>query len=305
MTNHEQPQRSPGDGRPRAFQGQASDVEAFVYIELPRAVDRDANVQAEISGPWCDHAHTLKASVPFGKVSDTPTTLLAAAVADPCFWSPATPHYYRISVTWQQGSDSAAHWEWLYGLRRFGVQGGNFLFNGRRWVVRGIWQDECQGTDWLDDLRDASAVWFVASPDDALCEQACRRGVALLPVFSAAQPDLAGELVRVSSQVAALAVCITAGPQAGSFGPAPRNLVIGQHVRASEALTVADWADFLVCDVDRTDQLRSLRQFAVPVVVHRRRSPQVESVAAARRECDVLQRDLATEGDFAGYVVSH
>ena len=121
-------------------------------------------------------------------------------------------------------------------------------------------------------------------------------------VVSAA--DLAGELARVSSQVAALAVCITAGPQAGSFGPAPRNLVIGQHVRASEALTVADWADFLVCDVDRTDQLRSLRQFAVPVVVHRRRSPQVESVAAARRECDVLQRDLATEGDFAGYVVS-
>ena len=69
MTNHEQPQRSPGDGRPRAFQGQASDVEAFVYIELPRAVDRDANVQAEISGPWCDHAHTLKASVPFGKTA--------------------------------------------------------------------------------------------------------------------------------------------------------------------------------------------------------------------------------------------
>jgi hypothetical protein len=292
------------------FYGRVSDNMAQIYVRTARTgPDDPRTVSGWIRGPHCTLSHTLPATIAIRDMGDGPTLLGAAAVPDPCFWSPQLPALYDVHVELRDAAGVVTTFDQTIGIRRLGAAGPNLLWEGKRWVLRGV---GCQRKTSLEEtveeyvasFRDATAAMVVVDPDRSICSCASLAGVVVIAQLT--DPANIEEQLVELSRWGAVAVAIlpsrTAVTGQALHNAAP-NLLLAQYFPGDTSINPADWADLVVCQVGQTAEFHNLVSACpLPIVAHRRLN-ESESVAETRQGCDQLQRDLAPAGNYAGYFI--
>ena len=295
------------------FHGDATPAQARVYARLPREQEiGGAKIQltGHLIGPSCDFAHTLPARIPFVQRRSDDRLLAEAIIPDPCFWTPDLPFLYRAEFRAGRKTSETIHR--TVGIRRLGASGKSLLFEGKRFVLRGVRREfEISNLDSQIDrdaafARESWTAIVVASPDDELCSFASRRGILLVADLTNREPTCGTSfehLRRLASWPAVgIAVMATEADLPGDIHDAAPNLLLAQHIRAGEPLDLKPWAQLALAESSNPAEFaRTAAQCRSPIIACRDGQP--DSLPAGRLACDALQRDLAPYGDFAGYIV--
>lgn len=296
------------DDRLEIFFGEANNAAARVYARfLDEGFTDNCWLTGRVIGPTCPYSQTLSATIPLraksARESASGALVAEAVVPDPCFWTTELPFLYRVEVELRCGDEVLASAQRLLGIRRLGAHRRRLLFEGRGWVARGVDVHEVPERP-LADWRAADLAMIVEQPDDELCAEASRLGALLIAELAGEGESLATELRRLARWPAMAMAVLPAGAGFDWASPrAARNLLVGQRVQGS-AFSVQDFhADVVVCENDTAERIAVMaRDVSVPVLAWRRAGWRDE-LADARRECDLLQRDLAGAGEFAGFLV--
>jgi hypothetical protein len=288
------------------FHGEASTTLARVYARLP-ASDAAAGCElaGRVVGPRCRWAQTLPAAsrlVARAAGNDADALLAEAVVPDPCFWSDELPMLYTVEVQLRRGGRTIAAAERPIGFRGVGRRGRSLFREGRRWVPRGMHAASVSGEagDDLSAWRAAPAVMAVAQPSDTLCASASQVGVWIVAIADEPGDALVAELARLARYAAVFLVALPPGAAAtAAMRRAARNVLLAER----PAFHGTPHADCIFADAGDADAFAAaVRASELPAIACRRlATPQ--TLAAARRACDALQRDMAAVGDFAGYLV--
>jgi hypothetical protein len=280
------------------FFGDVSDAVCRVYVRWPDAEGQGYKLGGSLTGPICPYAHTLPATLAFVDRGPGDAPLAEAYVPEPCFWTPEMPHVYRARVQLQRDGRVVATVERLVGIRTLGASGRKLVYDAKRWVLRGVRATAVPPTG-LEEWREGGSAMIVASPIDALCEQASRLGVLLVAELSDFNRD---EIRRLSGWPAVGVVSLPAKAPV-ELGGLRHNLLLAERFGASEPVAPAAWADAVVCEVADPGDFAA-RALSCPVaVIAFRPVERLASVAEGRSGCDILQRDLAGRVDIAGYIV--
>ena len=293
------------------FFGEANNAVARVFARWSAEnVPPGCRLTGNVVGPSCVYSHTLSATIPLrGKPPADPrqtagAALLAEAIVpDPCFWTVELPFLYLVQVELRRGDEVLASAERSLGIRRLGAHQRRLLFDGRGWVARGVDVREVPErppADW----RAADLAMVVERPDQELCAEASRLGVLLIA-------ELTGEAAMLSADVRQLArwpaVAIAVLP-AGvvydrSIRHAATNLLLGEKRVQGSARVQNSWVDVLVCESDSAEGIvEAVADSTLPVLAWRTTGWR-DTLSDARQACDLLQRDLAGAGEFAGFLV--
>ncbi len=271
------------------FFGDANAAQARVYARCQNAT---GSLTGKLVGPECAFARTLPAQIPFMSLAGE-QPLAEAIVPDPCFWTPELPFLYRANL---QVDGNAT--ERTLGLRRLGVRNRHLHFDGKRFVLRAVRTRQFEIASQF--ARETWTALVVENPADELCEFASRQGVLLFAdlTIAADVSDLGTELRRLA-RWPAVAIALLRGT--ANLPPEIRaripNLLLAQSV--SENDPIAPWAQLAF--VESTD-LSKFAQLTIPIIAVRQLSEPI-SIEQSRAACDALQSELASHGDFAGYVV--
>jgi len=296
------------------FYGRVTDNLAHVYVRVPRDGESDRRtVTGSIRGPLCNLSHTLPATIALRDMGPGPTLLGSAAVPDPCFWSTQLPALYHVHVELRDGDQGPVidTFDQTIGMRRLGAAGRNLLWEGKRWVFRGVGeQPHATNSDAaIDSLvasyRDASAAMYITNPGESVCRSASHAGVIVIARLTEAN-NIEQQLRALARWGAVAAVVLPDDLEATAeeLHTAAPNLLLAQHFDGDTEVRAAAWADVIVCRVnDPTRFPSSVATCQLPILAERRLAEET-SVAEARVQCDRLQRDLAPGGDYAGYLVA-
>lgn len=303
------------ENRLEVFFGEANNAAARVYARWTQeGLPRDCRLTGRVIGPTCVYSHTLSAAVPLrpkppsservdAEASGGAALLAEAVVPDPCFWTTELPFLYRVEAELRRGDEVVATAERLLGIRRLGAYGKRLIFEGRGWVARGVHVRAVPERP-LAEWRAADLAMVVEQPDDALCAEASRLGVLLIAEIAGASAELQDELQRLARWPAVAAALL---PPAAAFDAASRraatNLLVGQRVRGLGGGTQPSRIDIVVCEDDASQQIATMASGITLPVMAWRRAGGCDELAEARRACDLLQRDLASLGEFAGFLV--
>ncbi|HWB12949.1 MAG TPA: hypothetical protein VG826_27235 [Pirellulales bacterium] len=290
------------------FFGDANNAAARVYARVweppPNCV-----LTGQLVGPVCQYSRTLPAKIPFAahpfahQPGEPSSLLMEAVVPDPCFWSGEMPFLYQAQFELRQGDDVLASGTQPFGIRPLGVLRRRLIFEGRAWVPRAVQSNELPELP-LADWHEADVAMYVAEPTEELCSEASRLGVVLFVELEGDAASLPHKLRRLAKwPAAAVAVLATDERLDRSLRRFAPNLLLATYAGVAEPALAPDWADLVVCEEASAEEL-ALRTRALPQPVLAMRSAGWrDDLANARRECDLLQRDLAGRGEFAGYVV--
>jgi hypothetical protein len=81
------------------------------------------------------------------------------------------------------------------------------------------------------------------------------------------------------------------------------NLLLAEWFKSFDpAMSLAPWADLLVVSADEPSCLSKTTAIEKPIIVTRYLESPLD-LTNSRAACDTLQRDLASIGQFAGYIV--
>jgi hypothetical protein len=304
------------------FFGDASDAVARVYARLPcDETTTGSHLTGELIGPECRFAQTLSARIPFQDRGPGESLLAEAVVPDPCFWTPELPMLYKARIE-RKGpeatglgpgieghevvvtgrapeEESSTTVEKFFGIRRLGTRGRSLVLNAERWVPRGSWLDRI-GRDDLTAAREANVVLCGPPPDDDFCLEASRHGVPLLIELSVPPEQLADEVRRLGQWPAVFILVLDANaPMDSAIRAAARNLLFAAKFAADEPIVPPAWAQVALCDIN-IDNAQAVGDCPLPTIIRRSEST---GIREARAACDRLQYDLASIGDFAGYLV--
>jgi hypothetical protein len=281
------------------FFGDASDALCRVYARLPGPqAAAGLQLRGRLTGPTCQYAETLQATYRLEDRGAGDSLVAEAIVPEPSFWTPEMPHLYRAQVELVQGGKVVARAERHFGIRTLGAGGRKLIYDGQRWVLRGVRSDAVPPTR-LSQWRENHTAMIARGPDDALCEEASRVGVLIVAELDVID---VGELRRLSRWPA---VAIVAGLSASPIDPNAlvHNLILAQQCAGRPSQACAGWAKIAFCEVEQPDAIaRWISNCPLAAVAVRRAGP-LSSVAAGRAECDRLQRDLAGHCEPAGYIV--
>jgi hypothetical protein len=280
------------------FFGRTSDAVAYVYARLPGVpADGTCQLVGSLTGPHCQYAETLPAKSLLVDRGPGASLLAAAAVPEPCFWSPEMPHLYEVEVELRQGDRVLATAKRLFGFRNLGAAGGKLIYDAKRWVLRAVMADEV-ATGELADWRESITAMLVANPSDALCEQASRVGVLL--VAEVTHADRA-ELLRLARWPAVGIVILPANVQeiADSGG---HNLLLAKRFTSIAAIKPTQGVGAALLEITGNEDVLMHEANGMALIACRPGGP-FANVAAGRAACDRLQRDLAGKGDWSGYIV--
>jgi hypothetical protein len=281
------------------FFGASSDAQARVYARLP-GVDtaRGARLAGTIVGPECLYGSSLPATLPLVDLGAGDSLLAQVVVPEPCFWNPEMPQLYQAEVRLEVDGESVACARRSFGIRRLGAAGRKLIFDGRRWVLRGVRVEPRTRFD-FDAWHAAATAVIVENPNDEFCDQASRQGVLVVAEMATANP---AEIRRVSRWPAVGIVVLPCGTTVDLNGLA-HNLVFAERFAPHEPLRPACWADVVVCEIgERESPGASVADCRLPILAIRP-GVVVGPIAELRAQCDRLQRDLAGQGEFAGYIV--
>lgn len=290
----------------RVHFGQTSSAEARVYVDLAgRDVAEGTRLSGVISGPQCAWSRTLSARLPLAPCRGAGPPLAEAIVPDPCFWSPELPFLYEARVEIQVPGQATEVVERTFGIRPLGVVGKRLVAAGKTWVCRGVRRQSVVETP-LEEWRRQEATMVVDEPPEWLLGEASRLGVGVLARLGEGHEPLVRKLARACRWPAVLMVELSRAPSgepAATWRAAAPNTILVEPMAGEPDRAPAEWAWAVVCDVGSAD---SLGQFSsgcrLPVLARRRLDARCE-LAAARRACDLLQRDLAGLAEAAGYIV--
>ncbi len=293
------------------FYGRVTESLAHLYVRLPRSgADDQRTISGSIRGPICAVSHTLPATVAIRDTGPGPTLLGAAIMPDPCCWSPRLPAHYEVRAEVRAGSRVVRRLEQTIGIRQLGVAGRNLRWEGKRWVLRGIAGPpaaavESSLTAYVETCREVSAAISVVDPSEPICQAAAEAGVVIVARLT--NPlDLVEQLAALARWSSVAFVCLPQGVTATSaqLRHAAPNLLLAQHCDDSRPVAPAEWANLVVCRVSEPRAFHgAVGSCPLPIVAERGLN-EVVPVAAARAACDHLQRDLAPDGDYAGYLVT-
>jgi hypothetical protein len=286
------------------FFGAASESMCRVYARLDTSSPSPAagrkreawHLSGTLSGPYCEYATTLPATIPLVDCGPGPQPLAEARLPDPCFWTPAMPHRYRARIELRESGHVIAVVERTFGIRPLAASGRSLRYGAKSWVLRGISRAEISpGT--LEEWHAAEVAMLVAAADDATCEAASRLGVLLVAELERPQP----EEVRRLARFPAVGVIVLPGDAAPQLDQVGHNVLLAQRLAAG--VRPADWADVVLYAVDGGHDLATTaNNCPLPIIVERPHS-WLASIDAGRLACDELQRELAPLGQFAGYIV--
>jgi len=285
------------------FYGELTVNRACIYARLPRPDEGDGwSLAGQVRGPRCLHAQTLPVSAKLVDQGPGPTLLARAILPDPCFWWPDLPAIYDVTIELRRGTEVVATARRELGLRSLGVRGRNLMLNGKRWVLRGV--SAHSTTERLPRVwHEASAAYVCDDSDPEPLAEASQWGALSVVLFDQPADQTASHL-RELSRYPGVAIAVVLGPLPADFRKshvAP-NLLLAQWIGLDNFFHVESWADLLFVTADGPDHLHEAGAAEKPVVITRYLEPPV-GLIEARAACDILQRDLAPLGQFAGYIV--
>jgi hypothetical protein len=284
------------------FYGELTVNRAFVYARLPRPADDEGlSLVGQVRGPRCSRAQTLPLTSPLVDLGPGPTLLARALVPDPCFWSPDLPAIYDVTVNLLRGTELIATVRRELGFRSLGVRGRNFALESKRWVLRGV--STHSTTERLPQAWHEAAAAFVADGSDLIALDEASQCGALSIVHIDESGEQAVARLRELAHHPAVAMAVVLGELPANFkrSDVAPNLLLGNWMGGDIAFHVAPWADVQFVAAE-AKLLTAAGKIEKPVVVTRYLDRPLD-LPAARAACDALQRDLAPQGQFAGYVV--
>jgi hypothetical protein len=285
------------------FYGDLTVAQAYVYARLPRpAEDAGLSLVGQVRGPRCLQAETLPVTSPLVDLGPGPTLLARAVIPDPCFWSPDLPAIYDVTVHLLRGQEIIATARRELGLRALGVRGRNFALEGKRWILRGVSASSTVAT--LPRLwREVVASYVTGHAKDDCLAEASQWGSLAVVELDCAEHDAAEQLRRLALHPAVALVVIRGSlPADFKLSHVAPNLLLAQPLSTNQA-SIGAWAQVLWLETDDPVLAgRIASQTELPIIVVRRLTSPLP-LTDARAACDVLQRELASAGQFAGYVV--
>ncbi len=286
------------DDRIDIFFGAASESMCRVYARLsPSGSPSLGQLSGTLAGPECAYAETLPATFTFADRGPGGPPLAEAVVPEPCYWTPAMPQLYRADLRWTGRSGDSAQLSRTVGLRRFGTAGQRLRFDGNAWVLRGARADQ-PSVEQLPAWHDAEMAMYVHQPGDALCQAASRVGVLIVVDLEQASVS---EIRRLSRWPAVGMVCLPAGAQV-DMALIGHNLLMAERFANQTPVVPSSWADVALCEVSADGTLPpGIAESGLPVIAAHR--AELLEAGELRSACDRLQRDLAPQGQFAGYIV--
>jgi hypothetical protein len=286
------------------FYGDLTVNRAFVYARLPQPAEGAGwSLVGQVRGPRCLQAQTLPLTSPLVDLGPGPTLLARAAVPDPCFWSPDLPTIYDVTVNLLRGTQIVATARREIGLRALGVRGRNLALESKRWVLRGV-QAASTTARLPRQWHEASACYVASEESPDLLGEASQWG-ALSAVTVNGSPDSIAAQLRRLATYPAVAIAVIRGELPADFvasRTAP-NLLLAQAVGRGDPLAARPWANLLWAQTDDPLLVGRISTLAELPTIACRPLPQPLPLDEARAACDALQSDLATIGQFAGYVV--
>jgi hypothetical protein len=294
------------------FFGAASPAEARIYARLELSEENARagyQLAGRVVGPECAFSHTLPARMPMMDRGEGNRLLLETVVPDPCFWTPELPFLYRVQIELQRGGETIEKCERLVGIRRFGVRNRALNFDGKRFVLRGV-HSQSEISNFKSQIQNDAAflreTWtalVVYQPDAELCEFASRNGLLLVAELSGAS-SIASKIALLAKWPAVVMAVVNGDARLpAEISEIARNLVLAQAVAAGEPMQLADWAQVAVVEIRELEKLAAkIAGCNLPIFAYRPELRPAE-IEKSRAACDRLQRDLASLGDFAGYMV--
>jgi len=286
------------------FYGELTVNRALIYARLPRpADDTGLSLAGQVRGPRCLHAQTLPATAPLIDLGAGPTLLARAVITEPSFWSPDLPSIYDVTVHLRRGTQTIATARREVGLRSLGVRGRHLLMAGRPWVLRGVWTVSTTAAlprEW----HDHSTAFVTSRPGPEPLDEASQWG-ALAVIRVAEHGENAAAQLRQLARHPGAAIAVLDGPLPNDFkksATAP-NLLLAEQICRQKPTTLSTWADVVVMSVDDADYFLTVSTAIHKPIIVNRPLPIPTELSRARLQCDVLQRDLAPIGQFAGYIV--
>lgn len=284
------------------FYGRITHSEAQIYVRVSALVGGgEWSVSGQVRGPFAPGTRTLPTTVALTDLGNGATLLGCCSVPDPAFWTTQLPCTYEVTVHLRRAGEVVETVTRSLGIRFFGASRRNFLWEGKRWVMRGV-AAPAGDVEVVEAFRDNAGVIMVRNPSDALLDAASLAGVT--SVVELERGDLQQSVRRLSRwPTVAIVILPSAGEVDGELRAVAPNLLFGQRIDVTASSAIADWAQVVFCDVSHVGSLgMTAKSSSIPIVVERRLNGNF-TLVEARRECDRLQGDLVSLGDFAGYVV--
>jgi hypothetical protein len=280
------------------FYGRVTHNSAQIYVRVRSLVGGgEWSIAGRVRGPIAPGTRTLPMTVALKDLGEGATLLGSCSVPDPTFWTTQLPGTYEITIQLCRDGEVVEEVIQSLGIRFFGASRRNFLWEGKRWVLRGV-QTQVRDVEEINAFQDNAGVLVVQNPPDSILDMASLSGVLLVVELDSG--DLLQDLRNLTRWPAvAIAILPTACDVDDDMRAAAPNLLLAQRIDVTSANPLADWAQVAICDAM---EVKLAESWAVPIVAERRLTGDY-TLIEARRECDHLQRDLAPIGDFAGYVV--
>ncbi len=264
-------------------------------------------LRGEISGPYSRWARTLPATFPLTLVAatDGATTIAEAVVPDPCYWSPALAHTYRLDAEAEFADGSRRELRAQIGLERWGADGANLRREGQRVVLRAAAATGSHAE--LEAARDAEMALVVTAPSDEFCAEASELGVAIVADLRGRSfADYVQPLRAVAWRPAVVAVLADhrAPPRLPHALP-PR--VAARVLRTADWPFIhlwSPWLNVIAVELDAGEPLTWNPFLKGRPVIAIRRGVSYADLHEARAACDQLQAGLAPEFNLAGYFVA-
>jgi hypothetical protein len=295
----------------RVTLGRCDDMRGEVFVRQEGEGHETAAPDGTITGPRRGRDVTLPTTTRLVPLPPVPgsTAVSRAVITEPAFWTPDLPNLYRVEVSPRAAAPhvDAAVTAWI-GLRRLGVRGRSFWLDGRRWVPRAIAADIAPAR-----AREAGVGLIVESPAEDLLATTDETGVAVVAVLRGAEvsPERVARLARHPS--AMLAIMMPRPTDEGTLTGIRRLAGTLQLGLAADGTLPPpqepEGVDFLAVTLPEGGVPHAgwTSRPSRPLVAWRRGG------AGGRRDCDLLQRDLADWGigtprgepvwDWAGYLV--
>ena len=284
------------------FYGRVTHHSAQIYVRMSSlAGGGEWSIGGHVRGPIAPGTRTLPTTIALQDLGAGASLLGACSVPDPTFWTTQLSSTYEANVQLCREGQVVETAIRSLGIRFFGARGRNFLWEGKRWVLRGVATSVSQVGE-IEAFRDNGGVIITPDPAESLLSTASTLGVLL--VVELAGTDLLRDLRTLSRWPAVAMVILPSDCRRGSeLRSAAPNLLFAQRMAPGKAREPADWAEVILCDATDLEAFGAATRLSpLPVVALRRLNGNF-TLVEARRECDRLQRDLVPLGDFAGYVV--